>query len=205
MTVKCIAFDFGGVIAEEGFREGMRAIAEWFGLDRDHTVAMAFRLVFEVRFVEGACSEKDLWQTFREQTGISADDETLRRMVLSRFVVRPWMLDLAASLREEGFKVAMLTDQAGWLKELDAGTPFLHLFDPVLNSWETGKTKQDPSAFTDLAETAGVPPEEILFIDDNAGNIERAASMGLKTILYRDRESFEKEFGGKIKSVNGER
>ncbi|HOP52409.1 MAG TPA: HAD-IA family hydrolase, partial [Synergistales bacterium] len=104
-----------------------------------------------------------------------------------------------------GYIVAMLTDQAEWLKELDSTTPFLHLFDPVINSWDTGKTKKDPTAFTDLAAAAGVKPEEILFVDDNEGNIERAASMGLKTILYVDRESFEREMGSiLIKASTGE-
>jgi len=198
MTVKCITFDFGGVIAEEGFREGMRAIPLRFGLDPEETIEMAFLLVFDVRFVEGGCTEKELWDLFRKRTGIKADDSTLREMVLSRFVVRPWMLDLAKSLNKKGYMVAMLTDQAGWLNELDRKTPFLHLFNPVINSWETGKTKKDHTSFTDLASAVRLNPQEILFVDDNEGNIERAASMGLKTILYRDRESFEEEIRGAV-------
>ena len=193
MTVKCFTFDFGGVIAEEGFRDGMRAIALRFGLDPEETIKMAFILVFEARFVEGGCTEKELWNLFRKRTGIKADDATLREMVLSRFVVRPWMLDMAKHLRKQGFIVAMLTDQAGWLKELDLKTPFLYLFNPVINSWEIGKTKKDPTSFADLAEVVGLDPGDILLVDDNDGNIERAASMGLKTILYRNREEFEKE------------
>jgi len=198
MTVKCITFDFGGVIAEEGFREGMRAIPLRFGLDPEETIEMAFLLVFDVRFVEGGCTEKELWDLFRKRTGIKADDSTLREMVLSRFVVRPWMLDLAKSLNKKGYMVAMLTDQAGWLNELDRKTPFLHLFNPVINSWETGKTKKDHTSFTDLASAVRLNPQEILFVDDNEGNIERAASMGLKTILYRDRKSFEEEIRGAV-------
>ncbi len=42
-------------------------------------------------------------------------------------------------------------------------------------------------------------------MDDNEGNIERAAAMGLKTILYSDRESFEREMGSiLIKASTGE-
>ncbi len=196
--IRCAAFDFGGVIAEEGFQNGMIAIAKEFGLDPSEIVRLAFRLVFEARFVEGACTEEQMWGLFRERAGIEASDETLREMVLSRFIVRPWMLEKVKALKQQGYIVAMLTDQAEWLRELDAKTPFLNLFDPVLNSWDTGKTKKDPTAFTDLAATAGVKPEEILFVDDNEGNIERAAAMGLKTILYRDRESFEREMDRKI-------
>ena len=198
MALKCVTFDFGGVIAEEGFREGMRAIALRFGLDPEKTIDMAFRLVFEAKFVEGLCTEKELWDLFRDRTGITSEDATLREMVLSRFIVRPWMLELVRTLKDRGYIVAMLTDQAGWLKDLDGRNPFLHLFDPVLNSGEIGKTKKDPAVFTDLAAATGVKPEEILFVDDNDGNIERAASMGLKTILYRDREGFEREIRGAV-------
>ena len=51
--IRCVAFDFGGVVAEEGFRNGMIAIAEEFDLDPSETVKLAFRLVFEARCVEG--------------------------------------------------------------------------------------------------------------------------------------------------------
>ena len=203
--IRCAAFDFGGVIAEEGFQNGMIAIAKKFGLDPSETVKLAFQLVFEARFVEGACTEEQMWNLFRKRAGIDASDETLREMILSRFIVRPWMLEKVKTLKQQGYIVAMLTDQAEWLKELDSTTPFLYLFDPVINSWDTGKTKKDPTAFTYLAAAAGVKPEEILFMDDNEGNIERAAAMGLKTILYSDRESFEREMGSiLIKASTGE-
>ncbi|MEA3508784.1 MAG: HAD family phosphatase [Synergistota bacterium] len=192
-TIRCVAFDFGGVIAEEGFREGMRAIACAYGLNPGETIAMAFKLVFDVRFVEAGCTEADMWEEFRRRSGVTAGDAALRDMVLSRFVVRPRMLQTAADLKEKGYRTAMLTDQAGWLKELDAKTPFLHLFDPVINSWDTGKTKKDPTSFTDLAAAVDLPPEEILFIDDNEGNVERASAMGLKTILFGDMEQFERQ------------
>ncbi len=199
-TIRCVAFDFGGVIAEEGFREGMRAIASACGLDPGETISMAFKLVFDVRFVEAGCTEADMWEEFRRRSGVTASDAVLRDMVLSRFVVRPRMLQTAANLRDKGYRTAMLTDQAGWLRELDAKTPFLHLFDPVINSWDTGKTKKDPTSFTDLAAAVDLPPEEILFIDDNEGNVERAAAMGLKTILFGDMEQFERQLSEKLES-----
>jgi len=201
-AIRCVAFDFGGVIAEEGFREGMRAIASNFGLDPQETIDMAFKLVFDVRFVEAGCTEADMWEEFRKRSGVTAGDAVLRDMVLSRFVVRPSMLKTTADLKEKGYRTAMLTDQAGWLKELDAKTPFLHLFDPVINSWDTGKTKKDPTSFTDLAAAVGLPPEEILFIDDNEGNVERASAMGLNTILFKDMERFEEQLKKQLAAIS---
>jgi putative hydrolase of the HAD superfamily len=56
-----------------------------------------------------------------------------------------------------------------------------------------GKGKRDPSLFDDVVSKLELRPEQALFIDDAEGNIERAASRGLKVIHYTDRESFEAE------------
>jgi FMN phosphatase YigB (HAD superfamily) len=39
----------------------------------------------------------------------------------------------------------------------------------------------------------GLSPEEVIFIDDNSENIQRARSKGLNTIHFTDIEDFEKE------------
>ena len=46
-TVDVIWFDFGGVLAEEGFREGLRAIAEGNGLEPEAFIETGFDLVYE--------------------------------------------------------------------------------------------------------------------------------------------------------------
>ncbi len=56
-----------------------------------------------------------------------------------------------------------------------------------------GKSKQDPTIFDDIAEELHVNPEQILFIDDSIGNIERAQKKGLQTILYKDQGAFMQE------------
>jgi hypothetical protein len=32
-SIQAVLFDYGGVLAEEGFREGLKNIARWHGLD----------------------------------------------------------------------------------------------------------------------------------------------------------------------------
>jgi FMN phosphatase YigB (HAD superfamily) len=41
-----------------------------------------------------------------------------------------------------------------------------------------------------------IPANSALFIDDNENNIKNAEESGLSGILFKDRESFEKEFKG---------
>ena len=55
--IKAIMFDFGGVLAEEGFREGLKAIAEKNGLDPDLFYETAKELIYESGYVTGRSDE----------------------------------------------------------------------------------------------------------------------------------------------------
>ena len=52
------------------------------------------------------------------------------------------------------------------------------------SSGEVGLAKPDPRIFSLLLERIGRPAEECVFIDDLAANIQVAAELGFKTILY---------------------
>jgi FMN phosphatase YigB (HAD superfamily) len=49
----------------------------------------------------------------------------------------------------------------------------------------------------------GVQPEEVLFVDDNLENVERAASQGLRTIHFKDATMFKKEIKRFVAPVRG--
>ncbi len=51
--IRWVLFDFGGVIAEEGFREGLKAIAADNGLDGDLFVSIAGELMYKTGYVLG--------------------------------------------------------------------------------------------------------------------------------------------------------
>lgn len=192
-SIKAVIFDFGGVLAEEGFREGLLSIARHNHLQPEHFLEKVFALAFEGGFVTGRTDEKMFWQSLREQTGISGSDQELRGEVLSRFTLRTWMLDLVRQLKNASRTLAILSDQTTWLDELNTRYRFFSLFDYVFNSYYLGKTKQDPSIFKDVLEALQTNPRQSLFIDDNIDNVERARQQGLHTIHYRDREAFERE------------
>jgi putative hydrolase of the HAD superfamily len=143
--VAAILFDFGGVIAEEGFREGLTAIAMEHGLEPEAFVRVGFELVYGVGYVRGRSDEKTFWQAVRDRTGIQVRDESLRHQILSRFTLRPWMLELLARLKEAGVRLALLSDQTDWLDELDEKLHFFQWFDHIFNSYHLGKSKKDPS------------------------------------------------------------
>lgn len=193
-TVDAVIFDFGGVLAEEGFFAGFRHIAELHGMDPGGLAETAVDVIRGGGFVEGRTSEEDFWEEFKARTGIVLSDAELRQEILSRFTLRPWMFDYVDKLRGAGYKVAVLSDQTNWLEELDAIHGIYGRFDLVLNSFRIGKTKKDPSLFDETVGALGFDPERVLFVDDFDGHIRRADSRGLKTIHYTGRESFERQF-----------
>lgn len=191
--VKVILFDYGGVLAEEGFREGLKDIARIEGLEPEPFFEAARAAVYESGYVVGQADEPAYWDLVRSRTGIQRSDESLRRRILDRFTLRPWMLEVVRTLRKAGFRVGILSDQTQWLEELDQRDSFFKEFDVVFNSYRLGIGKKDPQVFRIVAEKLGVEPHEILFVDDHLGNVSRARSVGFQVIHFAHEEAFLKE------------
>lgn len=187
--IQVVLFDYGGVIAEEGFREGLMEIGRINGLSPDAFFETATEAVYHTGYVTGRASEVSYWADLRNRTGIQGTDEELRKEILDRFILRPWVLDVVRRVRNSGVEVGILSDQTNWLDELDERGGFFREFHRVFNSYYMGKGKRDPTLFEDVSRDLGVSPERIVFIDDNRGHIERAAAVGFRGIHYRDKES----------------
>ena len=189
--IKAVLFDFGGVIATEGFREGIMAIAKKNNLDEQSFFRTAEDIIYKTGYVTGKAKEKVFWETLSKETGIKEDYRRLRIEILRRFVLRPEMLSIVEKLRDQGLVVALLSDQTNWLNEINRKKPFYSRFDYVVNSYELGKSKKDPSIFRDVATIIGTMPHLMLFVDDNAENIKRAEKSGLRTIHFTSVEDFK--------------
>ena len=192
MKIQAILLDFGGVIAEEGFQQGLYAIAGKFGLDKKRFFQVANEAVYNSGYVTGRGSENDYWNEVRTHTGIMATDEELRHEILSRFIPRAWMLECVKNIRQQGVVTVILSDQSDWLDQLEARYHFFQNFDAVFNSFHLGKTKRDPTLFRETLQTLHIKAGEALFVDDNIGHIDRAAAAGLQTHHFADRETFVK-------------
>ena len=193
MKIRAVLLDFGGVIAEEGFQQGLYAIAGRFGLNRKRFFQLATEAVYHSGYVTGTGSEKDYWDEVREHSGIMATDDELRQEILSRFIPREWMLETIRSLRGQGVLTAILSDQSDWLDQLEARYHFFQYFDAVFNSFHLGKTKRDPTIFAETLQALKAHAGATLFVDDNIGHIDRAAAAGLQTHHFEGRDGFMKK------------
>ena len=189
-AVKVIFFDYGGVLADEGFRVGLHAIAILNGIDPENFFDKARDLIHTTGYLTGKCDEIFFWKMLCDQTAIKMNNRELRNMILDRFIIRKWMMDMIDELGKNHVRLAILSDQTNWLDELENRDLFFHKFEKIFNSYHLGKSKRDISLFNDVLKMMHIHPASALFVDDTKEHIERAASLGIHTILYKNRTDF---------------
>lgn len=193
--IKAILFDFGGVIAEEGFYQGLLEIGRRSGLNPESFFRTVDELIYDTGYLTGQTDEASFWNTVRSRTGVTASDTELRQNILTRFRLRPDMINLADLLRSKCIIVSMLSDQTNWLEEIDQQTGLFRHFDAVFNSFRIHKSKRDASVFRFVCSALGTKPEETLFVDDNINHIKRGRGEGLQTVHFVDVSDFERKIG----------
>lgn len=187
-TLQAILFDFGGVIAEEGFREGLKEIARRNHLDPEAFYRLGSDAVYDSGYVVGEADESSFWNLLCRKSGLRGYEENYTEIILERFRLRPAMLRQVRALKGKKFKVSILSDQTDWLDRLEARHHFFDLFDRVFNSYHLGLSKRAPEIFDYAVTELEVAPENTLFVDDNEGHIERAAARGLRTLHFREEQ-----------------
>ncbi len=201
MPITCVFFDYGGVLAEEGFLHGLHAIAVQEGRDPHEFFAAVRATVFETGYLVGRASEMDFWDAIHERLGITRSGLDLRCEILDRFRLRPAMLDLVRVLRHRKIKVAILSDQTNWLDELEARDGFFGEFDRVFNSFHYGYHKGQREFFEIALRDMDATPATSLFIDDQQGNIDTARAVGLHTIHFTSVSGFFEQFAAHFEDI----
>ena len=189
-SIKAVLLDYGGVIADEGFQNGLRLMAREQCIDEDTMMNVARSAVYDSGFILGWCTEDEFWKWMREGSGLKGSDDELTKRILDGFVLRPWMIAWVQQLNTQGYITGILSDQSHWLDWLNERDHFFEFFDHVFNSCHMGEGKRNQALFPDIAEQLALSPNEILLVDDIKSNVTRAQAAGWQTIHYVDKVDF---------------
>ncbi len=181
--VQALILDFGGVLAEDGFHLALASLGEQNDIDPKKMVMLGLNAVYDSGYIIGAGSEEQFLALLQQRSGIRINIPEFKQDILRRFVLRPRVLDKVRQIRDLGLPLAILSDHTDWLDQLDERDGFSQEVDQIFNSYHLGKTKRDPQIFNEVVEKLGKQPSQVLFMDDNAGHIERASIQGLKVFL----------------------
>lgn len=95
----------------------------------------------------------------------------------------PGLRELLLDLRGRGLKVGILSNTLPDLVPSLVHLGIADLVDAPLSSCALGLHKPDPQVFSLAAQALGLPPAEVLFIDDRPENVEGARKVGMPARL----------------------
>jgi putative hydrolase of the HAD superfamily len=97
------------------------------------------------------------------------------------------MIELMAALRDEGYRMALLTNNVReWEPLWRPMAPVDEIFELVVDSAFVGMRKPDREIYDLTVERLGVPAAECLFVDDMEANCVAARDAGMRAVVYRD-------------------
>ena len=101
------------------------------------------------------------------------------------------MIDWAARLQAAGTPTGVLSNLGDSITEgVLAKLPWLSGFRHLTFSHALRLAKPEPAIYAHAADGLGIPPQQILFVDDRADNIDGATAAGMRVIRYTDHALF---------------
>lgn len=176
-----LLLDFGGVVIKTPFEllDGVGS-PPWFGPFDPESDELWQRMQ------SGSITERQYWELRSRELFDDADPvATLMRTVFDRpeyEVVRPEIVHLLDHVA----RPAALTNDLARFHDAEwiARMPIVGRFEPLIDLSFEGVLKPAPEAFLLACERLRLDPEDVLFVDDQPGNVAGARSVGMKTVWF---------------------
>jgi putative hydrolase of the HAD superfamily len=173
-----ILFDLGGVLIKLG---PSPVPTDTLPATSQFVLGDWFNSAAAIAFEKGQVSPAVFADSLRQELGIDCD----RKRLLEHFTRWPigfydGVRELLQTLRQD-YRLAVLsnTNALHWnrfITEFGLAEQVDHIFASHL----LAMCKPEPAIFRHVCDTLGCRPEQILFFDDNAVNVEAAGSLGLQ-------------------------
>lgn len=188
-SIKNYIFDFGNVIAE------FDPIKLTMPYVEDKTLCeavseVAFDRLYWDRLDSGDITDDEVREGIRSRLegkladmGCRAYDNWVNTMTPI-----PGMHRLIKDIHNSGGKLYLISNISTYFAESYTKVPWikevLDRFDGIVLSAVVGLTKPNGDIFEYLLDKYELKPEECIFVDDNAGNIDGAEGVGIKGYLF---------------------
>jgi len=195
-VIQAVISDFGGVLTTP-LTGSFRALADQLGIQVS-TMGQAFAAFAQcadahpVHELECGRMTEDAFAAGLQR---ALSDLIGREVEFAAFTETLWaglfpnepMIALMASLRAEGYRMALLTNNVReWEPRWRAMAPIDDIFELVIDSAFVGMRKPEPAIYELTLARLGVPADECLFVDDLEDNCAGAQAVGMHVVRYRD-------------------
>lgn len=183
--IKAIIFDVGGVLVRTMDRTRRNTLEQRLGLQPGESEIIVFNGEMGIKAQQGAITTIELWQWIQQH--LSLNDEGLaafRREFFGGDQLDTAMVDNIRRLKQR-YQTAIISNATDNLREtLTVNYPMADAFDLIVGSAYEKVMKPAPVIFERTLARLGRQPDEAVFIDDFAHNIDGARAVGLHTIHF---------------------
>ncbi len=193
--IKNIIFDYGRVLVDYSTKYLYDSVfadkqeMQWF---IDHVVNAEFHTTLDLGYPTQEVIEEWKRRFPKYTRELELYDTDYLRLVGEEM---PGMHQLLTDLHEEGFQLYGLTNWGHKFWLVYKKYSIFQLLDGQVVSGEEHVVKPDPKIFNILLNRYGLNPEESIFTDDRAENVEGAQQLGIHGIVFQNAEQLREEIG----------
>jgi putative hydrolase of the HAD superfamily len=196
MSIKAVAFDYGGVISLPQDENAMRDLASIVGIDS----ALMRRIYWDNRQIydRGLVSGSEYFKNILADVGVFPDGQAIEKMVLRD--VTSWSRinaeteRLMRDIKEAGLKVGILSNMVQpFLDTVRKNAPVFLIPDGSVFSCEVDTVKPERKIYELLLSVLGCEAGELVFFDDTEINVAAAEKLGIHAFLWQDATAARRE------------
>jgi glucose-1-phosphatase len=192
--IQAVIFDLGGVLIRTEDYRPRTMLADAFGMPLAELEKIFFDGESGDAAQRGEISASDHWENVRVALNLRPDElEPARGTFFSGDILDLQLMAYIKNLRPRyqtiALSNAMSDARTSQINKWEIGDAF----DKIFISAEMGMMKPDPRIYLAVLEQIKLFPAEAVFIDDFPKNVQAAQKLGMRTILYQNREQTQSE------------
>lgn len=183
--IKAFIFDFGRVISTPRPAACFQAYEDDLGLARGSINRIMFDSSHWQEALVGRLSMKAFWHRIGPSLGLATPEavNAFRRRYYGDETVNQEVANLIRALHDT-YRLAVLSNHPPGLDHWLENWGLRRYFDIVYCSGDEGCAKPDPAVYRATLARLGVKTSEAIFIDDTAGHVKTARTLGLGGIVF---------------------
>lgn len=192
--IKAIIFDWGGVCCKEGEPFASHALQQKLSLDPSQ-IAQEVKDIYAGYYV-GRYDRDTFWRAimrhFSLQENAEINPTALSDAYLNSYVVYQDVLDLISNLHKN-YTIGLLSNLTPEMKaKIVAVHGLAHYFDAMVFSCDPDvvSMKPDLRPYEVMLQKINMEAEQCLFIDNTQKNLDAASTLGMKVLLFSDKDTF---------------
>jgi putative hydrolase of the HAD superfamily len=187
MKINTVIFDFGYVLSLPPQTSDYQRLAAVAGID-----GKPFEEIYwgqRADYDRGAIDGPAYWRRIAEAAGREITPAQIDSLIAADIAIwmraNPVMMEWVRALKGRGLKTAVLSNMpieiSSYMRQY---APWFRDFDYVCFSAEVQLAKPEAAIFYACLEVVRARPEECLFIDDRAENVEAARALGMHALKF---------------------